>query len=256
MTADYALCGYQKATDKRIRIYALPVSLVLGILLLFASLGASAQDEIDAYRVEAALRLEAEIQRLEAQTANAQVLAGLAHTKFFLAGVTTDRNSALTHYQSGLNHANQAMKLQKNNHTAQLWGLVNTLKIFEITKPFRALWMMDDLEANLLGLKRFDEKFEYAAPDRVLAILYAESPGWLIGSSAKAEGHFKAALRIAPEFPANRLLYADFMLDQNRADDARALISEWATQNKMSDFPLYEMIWRMDLEKIRRRLAE
>lgn len=256
MTVGFAPSGSRKPTCKRIYAGALPLSLVAGIPLLLASATVSAQNEIETYRVEAAQRLEAEVLRLEAQPAGVPALAGLARAKFFLASVTTDRNLALALYQSGLSDANRALKLQEHDPAARLWGLVNTLRIFKIQKPLRALWMMDDLEGILLELKSIDETFEYAAPDRVLAVLYAESPGWLIGSSTKAELHFKAALNIAPDFPANRLLYADFLLDRKRVDEARALISEWAAVDKLNDFPLYEMIWRMDLTKIRQRLGE
>jgi len=223
---------------------------------MLASVSLAAQNEIETFRVEAVRRLEAEIQRLDAQPADAQALGELARAKFFLASVTTDPDLALTRYRSGLSDADQAIKLREDDPAARLWGLVNTLRIFKISKPVKALWMMDDLEAMLLELKRADENFEYAAPDRVLAVLYAESPGWLIGSSTKAERHFREALRIAPDFPANSLLYANFLLNQKRVHEARALISEWEAGNKMRYFPLYEMIWRMDLAKIHQRLAE
>ena len=256
MTAGFVAFGILYEADKRILTRALPAGLVIGILFGLACVKLAAQNEIETYRIEAVRRLQAEIVGIEAQPVNVLVLAGLSRAKFFLAGVTTDRNRALTLYRSGLSDANRAMKLQENNPAARLWGVVNTLRIFKIEKPFKALWTMDDLEADLLELKRSDEKFEYAAPDRVLAVMYAESPGWLIGSSTKAERHFKAALKIAPEFPANSLLYADFLLDHGRVNEARSLIFEVAAGNKMSDFPLYEMIWRMDLAKIRQRLAE
>jgi hypothetical protein len=245
-----------RTSGKLPQLPAARVCRLLGLLLLLAGATASAQEVSETCRVEALQRLEAEIRRLESQATDAQVLTGLAHTHFFLGNVTPDRSSALTHYQFGLSFANQALKLQKNNPAARLWGVVSTLKIFAITKPMRALWTMDDLEATLLELKAADEKFLHAAPDRVLAVLYSESPGFLVGSSTKAQQHFEAALRVVPEFPANTLLYADFMLNQDRADDARTLISNWTTRDKMHDFPLYEKIWCMDLEKIRQRLAE
>ena len=65
MTVDHVLFDYQKAIEKRLQSYALPVSLVLGVLLLFVSLVASAQDEIETYRTQAAQRLEQKIQLLE-----------------------------------------------------------------------------------------------------------------------------------------------------------------------------------------------
>lgn len=227
----------------------------LGLSLLCSGFGAAAQADIESYRAEAKQRLNSEIERLEALRADTEVLARLAHAKFFLGNVTTDRDTALTLYQFGLSHANAALKLRNDNHAARLWSVVNTLKIFEITRPLRALWMMDDLEEVLLELKVIEVTFQFAAPDRVLAVLYAESPAYLVGSSKKAEQHFRAALELNPDFPANTLLYAAFLLDQDRAVQAKRLLSQWTGQDRLADFPLYEMIWRMDLLKLRQRLG-
>ncbi len=225
-------------------------------LILCSCPVAVAQDEMERYRLEAVQRLEAEIGQLEAEQSGAQTLAGLAHTRFFLGTVTPDQNSALSHFQAGLSDAGKALRIQADNRSAQLWSVTNTLQIFKIKKPLRALWSMDDLEAQLHELKRNDRNFAHAAPDRVLAVLYAQAPEWLLGSPEKAERHFMAALELAPDFPANTLLFAEFLLDQGRKKQARAVMSSWSTRGGLVDFPLYEMIWLMDILRIEQRLAE
>ena len=56
----------------------------------------------------------------------------------------------------------------------------------------------------------------------MLARIYQQAPGVIsIGSNAKAEKHFKAALALFPKNAGNQILYADFLKQTGNPDLAR-----------------------------------
>ena len=226
-----------------------------GFLLLLLLWGVSSQiawaQTPEFYRAQAEQRLQAELARLQALPETAANLAERAHARFFLGSVTPDPDAALTHFRFGQSRAAAALELQQDQAEARLWYVVNTLRIFGLTRPFSALWKMGDLEAQLLALRDEDPGFLFAAPDRVLAVLYSEAPGFLLGSSKKAERHFRRALELAPGFPANTLLYAAFLVEQEKPEQARKLLENWSGESELARYPLYEMIWRRDLALLR-----
>ena len=208
------------------------------------------------FRSLAEQRLLADLERLQALPENADTLAERAHTRFFLGSVNRDDDAALSQLQFGRSRAEQALDLQPGHREARVWYVVNTLRIFGQTRPFSALWKMDDLEAELKSLRDEAPDFLFAVADRVLAVMYGEAPEFLLGSDERAEFHFRQALERAPDFPANTLLFADFLLTRERQDEARELLRAWSGEAALDRFPLYEMIWRRDLALLRQRLGD
>lgn len=90
------------------------------------------------------------------------------------------------------------------------------------TKSLGALPLVKEMEESLLRAIQLEAKFDHAAPDRSLGMLYLDAPGWpaSIGSRSKARKHLERAVELAPDYPTNHLTLLEAYL---RWDDADAL---------------------------------
>ena len=85
--------------------------------------------------------------------------------------------------------------------------LAMNLGQFARTKLLGVLSIVDEMEVEFKTAREQDEHFDHAGPDRNLAQLYFQAPGWpaSIGSHIKARKHFERALELAPDYPGNHL---------------------------------------------------
>ena len=236
------------------RISAPCPGLIICLLIAIISFDVKALDTYEEYHQEASKRLQAQISKLQSQPETSQRNLELAHLYFFTSSIQKTKEEKLDLHQRGFKLAEQVLNTYPENKKAQLWSIVNELGNLRINKPFSAIWRLGRLEKSLIKLKKIDQKFEYAAADRVLAIIYAESPRLIIGSNTKARKHFPEALKIAPEFPANKILYAEFLIGQDELQNAQLLLIEVENDNALASYPIYEMLWKMDIYRMRSQL--
>jgi hypothetical protein len=85
-----------------------------------------------------------------------------------------------------------------------------------------ALRVLPEMERLLLHLEAVAPDYDHAAAARTLARLYHKAPPFIsIGSNKKARLYWEKALTRAGDFPANQVLAADFLDDDDQ--DERAL---------------------------------
>ena len=70
-----------------------------------------------------------------------------------------------------------ALRRDSNSAAAHYYFAANTGQLAR-TKLFRALGLLDDMEAAFLRAIAIDPRFEFAAPHRSLGRLYKDAPGW------------------------------------------------------------------------------
>ena len=116
--------------------------------------------------------------------------------------VARDSNSAPGHYYLGLNLGQLAR-----------------------TRDMGALKLVDDMEREFIRAIELDGGFDYAGPERSLALLYRDAPAIIsIGSRSKARRYLQRALQIAPQYPDNRLVLIESCLKWgDRSGAAREL---------------------------------
>lgn len=87
----------------------------------------------------------------------------------------------------------------------------------------KAVFVIDRLFGLFEKARRLVPDIDDAGPDRNLAILYHEVPGWPLGrgDSAKALSHIEQAVRRSPERAANRIVYAKLLAEHGRYDEGR-----------------------------------
>ena len=202
-------------------------------------------------RLQQALEQAGELPRTEALVRRAEV-------KFFLAEIMAEAPTAerLALYREGKAAAARALDREPGHREARLWHAVNALGEMKLARTLSALWRIKEVRDAMQALAEEAPQFEHAAGDRVLASIYFRAPRFIsIGSAEKAEQHFRRALDLAPDFPANTLLYAEFLISEGRAQEAREMLRTPGLVERMAEYPLYEMLWRLDLMGLEERLA-
>lgn len=119
--------------------------------------------------------------------------------------------------------------LQKEPASAPLqYYLAMNLGQLARTKTLGALKLVREMEALFFQARVLDETFDAAGPDRCLALLYLEAPGWptSIGNKRKALTHCRRAVQIAPAYPGNQLSLVKILIQNH---DWSAAETEWAS---------------------------
>jgi hypothetical protein len=85
----------------------------------------------------------------------------------------------------------------------------------------RAVFLINHLFDIFEKARRLAPRIDDGGPDRNLAILYHEVPGWPLGrgDKAKALAHIEAAVQIEPRRAANRIMLAKFLAGAKRYDE-------------------------------------
>ena len=73
------------------------------------------------------------------------------------------------------------------------------------TKSLGALRLLGRMETEYLAARNLDENYDNAGADRGLGLLYSEAPSFSVGSRSKAKVHPQNAVKLAPDYPENRL---------------------------------------------------
>jgi len=75
------------------------------------------------------------------------------------------------------------------------------------TEILGALKLVREMEREFKTADDLDDHFDYAGPARCLGLLYRDAPGWpaSIGSRRKAREWLEHAVKLAPDYPENRL---------------------------------------------------
>jgi len=83
------------------------------------------------------------------------------------------------------------------------------------TKTLGALPLVKEMERSFQDAIKLDPKFDHAAPDRSLGMLYLDAPGWptSVGSKSNARKHLERAVELSPEYPTNHLTLMEAYLE-------------------------------------------
>ena len=122
-----------------------------------------------------------------------------AQEKLYAEGVTAGRHSVALDPKCGPAHYYLGM---------------NIGRVADLKRNLAAFGMVKEVEKEFERARELDEKFCSAGPDRNLGLLYLHAPGWPIsvGSQKLARKHFERAVKLAPDFPENRLNLAEAYL--------------------------------------------
>jgi tetratricopeptide (TPR) repeat protein len=132
------------------------------------------------------------------------------------------------------------------------------------TKGLGALKVVEQIERAFLAAHDLDPSFDFAGPDRCLGLLYRDAPAWIsVGSRKKSKRHLEAAVKLAPNYPDNRLNLIETLLDWNDRNGAlrelKALQERWEKDLKTFIGPKWDASvadWKLRYERVARRLDQ
>ncbi len=125
-------------------------------------------------------------------------------------------------FQRGIDAARAVLAEKPDDPEGLLWLAANLGAEALERGKISALPVIPKMVEVLDHLDRVAPGFENAAAARTLGHLYAVAPPVIsVGDDAKARAAFERALALAPDFPGNLALAADFFDDEG--DDERAL---------------------------------
>jgi len=108
-----------------------------------------------------------------------------------------------------------------------------------------ALSYLKPLEKAAKDLKTLDPTFFNYASDRILGRLYHLAPPFIsIGSNRKAREHLESAMKGAPLYPENQLMYAEFLWAEGEKEKAVSLVRSALHSPLLANFPIERTAWK------------
>jgi hypothetical protein len=159
----------------------------------------------------------------------------------------SDQRAALAH--EGVAAAKFAAEMAPNDPAGHFFLAMNKGQLAR-TKSIGALSLVKEMETSLLLSIKLDAKFDNAAAERSLGLLYLNAPGWpaSIGSRSKARKHLERAVELVPDYPTNLLTLMDAYVHW---EDAEALHSAMNRYRRLIPLakekyqgPLWENSWK------------
>lgn len=157
---------------------------------------------------------------------NSETAWRFAKACFERADFSTNDTQRAAFAELGIAASKHAVALDTNSAAAYFYLGVNLGQMAR-TKLFTALGLLDEMEAAWNRSIAIDAKFNYAAADRSLGLLYLDAPGWPIslGSRSKARKHLQQATKLVPEYPENHLCWLEAQLKWGESKSVKTQLS-------------------------------
>ncbi len=159
---------------------------------------------------------------------------------------------------SGLQAAQKAVELQPGSVLAHYaYALLNGFygKYLDSLSSFTYFGYMDE---GLKWVSAHDPNFDYGGVYRARGRYYSQLPGVLGGDDAKARDFYEQARQASPEYMLNDVLIAELCIEQNRLEEARALLQPVLDSTKPADASLTPEwhMWQLRAEVAMNRLPQ
>ena len=107
----------------------------------------------------------------------------------------------------GIAACRQLLACESNSAPVHYYLAIELGQLADTKRNLAAFKMVREMEREFKTAGDLDEHFDYAGPARCLGLLYRDAPGWpvSIGSRHKAREWLEQAVKLAPDYPENRL---------------------------------------------------
>jgi len=221
----------------------------IAIFLAAGALAARAADDQEKMFVQ---HTQAEYHRTQAEyrakTNDNAVAWQFARACFEYADIVADSDQRASIANQGIDACKQLLARDPKSAPGHYYLAMNMGELAR-TKMLGALKLVREMEVEFKTALDLNDHFDFGGPARSLALLYRESPGWptSIGSKRKAATCLQQAMKIAPEFPENRLVLIETYLKWRDTDSARkeldALDTAWPEAQKSFTGEQWEHDW-------------
>lgn len=183
----------------------------------------------------------------DAQWQAAQALA-------FLAENETHAEVRLQAARRGVVLARQARTLKPDGVEGQYWYAINVGLLANEDRTY-GLSAVKEMEPALRRAMELDERYDFAGPARILAVLQLRTPPppTSIGSPRKALHLLQHAVELFPDYPENYLYLAEALHDNGRADGAKEALRKVLEAKPWPDRQFESQRWKTAASRLRDR---
>jgi tetratricopeptide (TPR) repeat protein len=186
--------------------------------------------------------------QFESNTNDVAAAVRFARTCFDFANITTNDTTRAEVARQGIVIC-RGLVARDPKLAAGHYYLAMNLGELARTELLGALKIVKEMEREFKKADALDEHLDYAGPARSLGLLYRDAPGWpaSIGSRRKARQWLEQAVKLAPDFPENRLNLAESCLEWKDLDRAKeeldALDALWPKAQTNFTGETWEQTW-------------
>ncbi|MGO9587457.1 MAG: hypothetical protein ACLP2Y_14790 [Limisphaerales bacterium] len=126
---------------------------------------------------------------------------------FGFTDFVTNNAGRATLANQGIAACRQSLARESNSAPGHYYLAIELGQLADTKRNLAAYKLVRDMEREFKTADDLDEHFDYAGPARCLGLLYRDAPGWpvSIGSRHKAREWLEQAVKLAPDYPENRL---------------------------------------------------
>jgi tetratricopeptide (TPR) repeat protein len=139
----------------------------------------------------------------------------------WLADDFSDKKTRESFAHHGIGYAKAAVALEPHRVEGHYYLGINA-GLSATTKTFGAVKLVPEVRDEAKAAAKYDEAFDHAGPLRVLGSVFAKAPPWpaSIGDNEEGQKWLSRAVKTAPDYPENHLLYGDALADDNKMLEA------------------------------------
>jgi len=169
----------------------------------------------EARRQVFAARAGAEYRRAEAQfksnTNDSAAAWQLARACFAFNDFATNNARRAELASQGIAACRQLLARESNSAPGHYYLAIELGQLADTKRNLAAFKLVREIEREFKAADDLDEHFDHAGPARCLGLLYRDAPTWpaSIGSRHKAREWLEQAVKVAPDYPDNRLNLAE-----------------------------------------------
>ena len=185
--------------------------------------------------------------------------AQAAEQAYHQASQAKTRTDKIHWAQTGIEHAEQCLKLQEQSPACHFYLALNTGLYYE-AKIFGYATGLARMVQAAERVNELDPSYEQGGGYRLLGKIYLESPSFSLGSNqitrdlVKSRHYLEQAVRMAPDYPENHLFLAETLIALEEWDSAaqqlkagEALITkEFSAEDRAE--------WRALIKKLRTQI--
>lgn len=201
--------------------------------------------------------LAAETRELEALAPSFKVDQRLAKLYLQLGQISESKNDRISFLERGVDKVNQALKFEPDDIETLLLKVGLRGEIAANKKNLQSLFTIPDLEAELIQISTKSPLAFHSAGYLGLGKIYLNAPRIIsLGSMKKAQINLERAFSQDPNWPENRLAYAEYLVQNENFREAKKLLSDEKFRSNMERAePINNLLWSKTLAELEIRIA-
>ncbi|MEK7782136.1 MAG: hypothetical protein AAB370_11615 [Verrucomicrobiota bacterium] len=186
--------------------------------------------------------------RATVETTNSTVAWELGRACFTAGKLLKDPAAQEKIYTEGVAACRHSLSLDPKSAPAHYYLGMNIGRIADLKRNLAAFSMVKEVERAFQQATKLDEMFAHGGPDRNLGLLYWHAPGWpvSVGNKKLSRKHLERAVKLAPDYPENRLNLAEAYQEWREKPLAQQELAALQTIWPRAKTNLTGIEWEMD----------